>query len=133
MRGFVAPISFGALLGILAIVTVVGVGLSVVLHQTHLIPILIGVILGVGLVYILLTFNAPETDVGATTVPGAGGTVAGSQTATPGTAAAAAPGPGAPPAPVDPVDLEPGYDPVEEADRLDSGASSPTSGGKNSQ
>ncbi len=133
MRGFVAPISFGALLAILAIVTVVGVGVSVVLHQTHLIPILIGVILAVGLVYILLTFNAPETDTAATTPPEAGGAVAGSQTATAGTAAAAAPGPGAPPTSIDPVDLEPGYDPVEEADRLDSGESSSTSGGKDSQ
>lgn len=120
MRGYVAPISFGALLGVLAIITVVGVGASVVLHRTSLIPILIGIVLAVGVAYILLTVNPTDLEVPATAPTESDGRGASPQSTAPAPTTPAPPAPG-PVAPIDPVDLEPGYDPVEEADRLESG------------
>ena len=47
------PVSFGALLAVLGAATVVGVGAAVVLHLVLLIPVVLAVVLGVGVVYIL--------------------------------------------------------------------------------
>ncbi len=121
MRGYIAPISFGALLGVLAIATIVGVGVSVVLHRTNLIPIVIGAVLAVGVAYIVITVSPEEAAPTASLMPPenrpaapeAGATSTGSGGAKGGPASA-------PPAPVDPVDLEPDYDPVADADQLDS-------------
>lgn len=85
MRGYVPPISFGALLAVLGVATVVGVGAAVVLHRLILIPVVIGVALAIGVAYILITIG-PSTEPNPPVV----------------------------------VDDEPFYDPVEEADRLES-------------
>ncbi len=121
MRGYIAPISFGALLAILAIATIVGVGVSVLLHRTSLIPIVIGVVIAIGVVYILVTVS-PDEAPSAVSAPPPAGSPASTGPVAPagGSSGAPAPAISAPAAPVDPVDLEPDYDPVAEADQLDS-------------
>ncbi|MCI4353088.1 MAG: hypothetical protein L3K14_06850 [Thermoplasmata archaeon] len=49
------PLSFGPLLAILGVATVVGVGVVVVLGVFVLIPVVMAVVLGAGLVYLLAT------------------------------------------------------------------------------
>jgi hypothetical protein len=149
MRGYVAPVSFGAVLGLLGIVTIVGVGLAVVFHRALLIPIVIGVVLAVGIAYILLTYSPTEPgapDAEATDAEPfddpveeadeleSGGRVQPNAPPSdpdhPMFDTTSRPGAGATePEPNDPAGV---YDPVEEADQLDSspprGSPSPSSG-----
>ncbi|MGA7847094.1 MAG: hypothetical protein WCB18_08425 [Thermoplasmata archaeon] len=135
MPGYVPPVSFGALLGLLSVATIVGVGVAVVTHQTLVIPVVIGAAIAVGIAYIVLTYGSEtsEPDVSDSAGPtGAGETVRDGTTdstlratsAVEPTRPVSAPSAGAAPAreqgPVDPADEEPFYDPVEEADRLES-------------
>lgn len=134
MRGYIAPISFGALLGVLAIATIVGVGVSVVLHRTNLIPIVIGAVLAVGFAYIVITVSPDEAAPTAPPTPPENRPTAPESGATPTAAGGTIAGPAsAPTAPVDPVDLEPDYDPVADADQLDSRRPPSGSGGEQPQ
>jgi len=121
MRGYIAPISFGALLAILSIATIVGVGLSVVTHRATLIPVVIGVALAIGVVFILFTVSADDAAPAPPRPPEAPSPPPALDFSTAVAPDRSTGGPIAEPFPVDPVDLEPGYDPVEEADELDSG------------
>ena len=120
MRQYVPPFSFGVVLAVLSAATVVGVGVSIVVHRTILIPFVIGAAFAIGIGFILL-FGQP----GLEEIP-----VEGPETVN-GTAAAS--GPMIAPADTGPAENssagsgmtepepnEPFYDPVEEADRLDS-------------
>jgi hypothetical protein len=105
VRRYVSQFSFGVVLALLSVATVVGVGLAVVMHRLYLIPIVVGVAFAGGLVYIGL-FARPRL---------------GEEPVEPPIVSPEPPAPETAPAgPVDPVDQEPFYDPVEEADRLDS-------------
>jgi hypothetical protein len=128
MRGYIPPLSFAAVLGILSVATIVGVGVSVVIHRNYLIPVVIGAAIAVGIVYIVLTIDTgssepePTTATGGVPVPAvlpasdAPGTATASDSV-PGSAVASTTG-----IPIkEGPDDEPFYDPVEEADRLDSG------------
>jgi hypothetical protein len=120
MRRYVPPLSFGAVLTALSAATVVGVGASLVLHRSILIPFVIGAAIAIGIVYIVV-FGAPALEVTPlhdsvsldAAVPSAGPVPSPAD-------------PGIPESPVgasstaEPEPEEPFYDPVEEADRLDS-------------
>src|SRR5579859_6016746 len=128
MRGYVPPLSFGALLAVLGIATVVGVGTAVILHRPFLI---VGVIVGavaIGIVYILLTYWSGPPEPGPATEPDPGRLEEADPRAAADTPAEPVPPtdsapPSAdptapsspPPAAIDPADKEPNYDPVEEA------------------
>lgn len=151
MRGYVPPVSFGAVLSVLGIATVIGVGLAVVTHRLTLIPVVIGVALAIGVMYILLTINSPSSDGVAPdptdTSPfedpveeadrlgmAGGAGAAPNPDGSPPTLVFPAPGhPSTADAPVDPADTDPSYDPVVDADRLDSGGGESASTGKDSQ
>lgn len=110
------PPSFAALLVVLAIATFVGVGLSVVFHRLILIPILVGAELAVGVVFVLVTFPKwyAELEAAARLQPTA--SPADTHPPTAPSEASAQPEPRPPPVPFDPVDEQPDYDPVEDAD-----------------
>lgn len=139
MGRYVSPVSFGVLLAALAIATVVGVGLSVVLRRLDLIPLVIGAALAIGIAYIVVFgVTVPELEFPSTAppAPGAPAGTAAPEAPLSGTAISYSLPASVGPAPADPRDLEPSYDPVEEADRLDtekrSGAP-PPSGGDDAQ
>ena len=110
------PRSFVALLVVLAIATFVGVGLSVVFHRLILIPILVGAELVVGVVFVLVTFPKwqAELEAAARSQPTASPTDSHLPTAPAKASPQLEPRP--PPVPFDPVDEQPDYDPVEDAD-----------------
>ncbi|MGC2288555.1 MAG: hypothetical protein WA688_01685 [Thermoplasmata archaeon] len=138
MRGYVPPVSFGAVLAALGTGTVIGVGVAVVFHRLYLIPVVIGVALALGIVYIFLMLGSPESDpelppVGADEpfedpveeadrlgASGDAGEVAPPSEAGSLSFDRSPPAPAPAPLTADEVaDEEPGYDPVEDADRRD--------------
>jgi hypothetical protein len=114
MRRYLARRSFGLVLALLAVGTVVGVGAVVILHRVTLVPVVIGVAVAIGIVYIV-AFARPEPEP----PPSATGPPSPTSTAS---ASAFPPTTFDLPAPMmEPSEpYEPSYDPVEEADRLDS-------------
>jgi hypothetical protein len=119
MRRYVPPLSFGVVLAVLSAATVVGVGVSIVTHRVFLIPFVIGAAIAVGVAYILL-FGAPLLEEEPSTILAEPAEPAGELS--PPSAADTVPSPPRPNLPVlaDPVDLDPSYDPVEDADRIES-------------
>jgi hypothetical protein len=137
MRSYVPVVSFAALLGLLCILTVVGVGVAVVTHHPLLIPVVLGVAIAIGIAYIVIfrgnLTSEPEEEAPVTATRGGDQMPVTPGDGTSPPAGVSAEGPiGAPVAPEDLADNEPFYDPVEEADRLDSSKASgdaPPSGG----
>jgi hypothetical protein len=105
--------TFGLVLTVLAIGTVAGVAAVVLLHRVTLVPVVVGAAVAIGVVYIVV-FARPEPEP---LPPPPGPPV---DPSTP-------PVTGSPPAPTAPPEVllpptepyEPDFDPVEEADRLD--------------
>jgi hypothetical protein len=98
---------FGLVLAILGIGTVVGVAAVEVLHRHTLVPVVVGVAVAIGIVYIVIFGE---------TLPEPPPIAADASPSVP------APAPAPPPEVMIPPSepYEPYYDPVEEADRLDS-------------
>jgi hypothetical protein len=120
MRRYVPPFSFGAVLAVLCAGTVIGVGASIVFHRSILIPFVIGAAIAVGIVYIVV-FGAPALEEAprpdSVSLGGAGPSASSApSSADPGTPES----PRGPSSAAEPEPDEPYYDPVEEADRLDS-------------
>lgn len=126
MRTYSPPVPFGAVLALLGVGTVIGVGVAVVLQEISLVPVVLGVALAVGFVYLFLTtargpapvrrvtddepFDDPveEADRMGEAVPPAPATAATAPSSSPAS------------------EEDEGYDPVEEAARGE-GARSPAS------
>ena len=123
MRRYVPPFSFGVVLAVLSAATVIGVGASIVLHRSILIPFVIGAAIAVGVGYIIVFGSPALEEAPVEEVPSPEGTAFPSSPVPPSV------GPGTPESamasspPVEPEPDEPFYDPVEEADRLDSARS----------
>ncbi len=140
MRRYVSQLSFGLVLAALSVATVIGVGISAVLHRLYLIPIVIGVAVAVGVLYIVVFgISLPEPEPLPSAPPVSSlpptGEPSGSSASVPVESAPAATAP-LEPVRVEAEDLEPFYDPVEEADRLDSEKRSggpPASGSDNAE
>jgi hypothetical protein len=148
MRGYVGIWSFGTVLAILGVATVVGVGLAVVSHHLILAPLVLGAAVIVGIIFVLGTRWNPSTDAvldelessepfddpveEADRLDSAGPPVAAPPSGDESPASTGLPteeavtqddaGEG-----ID--DDTPGYDPVEEADRLDRSTERPGSAG----
>jgi len=127
MRRYVPPWSFGVVLAILGVGTVIGVGVVVILHKLSLAPLVIGIALAVGVIYIVAfarPFSEPESPPAVEGEPAPTPAPPVLDPAVPTTSS------------LQPVleasePYEPFYDPVEEADRLDSAkppGAPPTSG-----
>lgn len=122
MRGYVPPLPFGAVLALLGVATVVGVGVAEVVHRPVLVPVVLGAALVVGILYIFLTIGREVPPLETASPPDPSPSNTGPLVPTPppaGTPPAASPS-SVETAPVDPVDLDPDYDPVEDADRATS-------------
>lgn len=148
MRGYVATWSFGAVLAILGVATVIGVGVAVVTHHLILAPLVLGGAVVVGIIFVLGTRWNPSTDAvldeiesaepfddpveEADRLDSAGPPVSAPP---PGDDARASidvspMAAGTPDGEAEGPDTgEPNYDPVEEADRLDSAKEPPSSAG----
>lgn len=112
MIRYVTSWSFVAVLAVLAAGTIAGVGALVSLHKLSLVPVVVGLAVGIGIIYVVAfarplgelepapPVEAPPTPTEALPVPGA--------------AASMTQGP-----PMASEEYEPDYDPVEEADRLE--------------
>jgi hypothetical protein len=121
MHRVVPQFSFGVVLVILTAATIVGVGLSIVFHREYLIPFVIGATVAVGVVYILVG-GSPALEEAPTPGPSLTGTADLAAAPDAWSIAPVAPPVGSIAPPVgEPGADEPFYDPVEEADRLDSG------------
>jgi hypothetical protein len=105
--------AFGLVLAVLAIGTVVGVAAVEILHHHTLVPVVVGVAVAIGVVYIVVFGEVvPEAE------PPPAAPEASPPTPDP---SASIPSPPATPSPAVIMEpYEPYYDPVEEADRLDS-------------
>ena len=125
MRQYVPPFSFGVVLAVLSAATVVGVGVSIVVHRTILIPFVIGAAFAIGIGFILLFGQPGLEEIPVEGPDAANGTIAASSPMSAPADTDAAENSSAVSGMVEPEPNEPSYDPVEEADRLDSERASP--------
>jgi hypothetical protein len=134
MRGYVPRLSFGAMLVLLGVATVVGVGTAVVLHRVFLVPVVIGIAIAIGIVYIFLPIGRAPLEA---ELPPPVDDAPFDDPVEEADRLDSSRSPRDSPAPMDTVTLDPAkddpsYDPVEEADRIDS-SEPPSSGGHDSE